>query len=237
MIDSVELRLQDAFGDVQMPVPADEIIRRGRQIRRRRRGLAYGAAVTGAAAAAVVGLAIVPSSQSSAFASWTRHPSVLAGDEATTAISACEKQLDVAGLSPRLTEGRGKFAYVVFTGRSTAADCLLLDESGQFRQGGSSGPEAVTQQKSVLTGTRALAVETDGALTVERRNHAASVWGWAAPNVKSVRIYSSGGEIDATVSDGLFGAWWPTSTDRTPTMHIVAYDSAGHSVGTADVAG
>ena len=237
MTEHLQTRIRQTYDHIHLSTHTEDVVRRGTTLRRRRQMATYLAAVGVTAGAVTLAATVLPGGQPSAFASWQAHPTAVPAAQSAAAVAACRDQLSTAASLPaKVVEGRGTFTFTVLTDGTRAADCLLLDENGRWRQGGGSGPSQVTRRSAVNTGEKPLAVESAGSLTIEGDNHAADVWGWVGRQVTAVRIASGGGEIDATVSDGVFAAWWPTAADGVPSMTIVGYDRRGHKVGSAAVA-
>lgn len=212
-----------AYADVHLPDPLDTVLRRGRRLRRARRApLLVG--VTAVAASVVLLGGLPGSSTPSAFAAWTATPRLLTPADTAAITASCQ---DGNGPLPAtaISDARGDFAFTLFTDGVRAVSCQRYDRDGLWRQGGSSSVE-VTQRQQVLDNTVAVSLEAASDLTIQN-DHAASVWGWAAPRAARIVVVADGLITEATVDKGVFAAWWPHSGPTSTGGRLTAYDSAG----------
>lgn len=213
--------------------------------RRRRAGRWARAIIPAAAAAAVVGLLVLPGSPGapSAYASWTPEPRPVVGDALTRSSTACRAAMtDMAGrdgdVPPELrpdvraatartvvAEQRGNFLFVAMaTDTGATAQCFLrADDPGRVYGTTGSAPTASTPPPAVLAADQ---IESDGAgLTSGPEGSYAFAQGRVGKDVRAVTLRVGDVTLDATVSDGWFAAWWPTaaSSGISPSP-IIAYD-------------
>lgn len=215
-------QLHAAYADVHLDDPLEDVLRRGRRLRRARRAPLL-AGVTAVAAGAVV-LGVPGAATPSAFAAWTATPRVLSPGDTAAITASCQD-----GNEPlparALSDARGDFAFTLFTDGTRAVSCERYHHNGYWREGGFSSLE-VTQRRQVVDGAVAVSLEEAGDLTVHSE-HAASVWGWAGPRAARVVVTADGRTTQATVHAGVFAAWWPHSGPTSTGGQLTAYDSAG----------
>ncbi len=216
-------QLHAAYADVHLPDPLDTVLRRGRRLRRARRApLLVG--VTAVAASVVLLGGLPGSSTPSAFAAWTATPRLLTPADTAAITASCQ---DGNGPLPAtaISDARGDFAFTLFTDGIRAVSCERYHRGGFWREGGSSSL-AVTQREQVLNNTVAISLEQASDLT-NHNDHAASVWGWAAPRAARIVVTADGHTTQATVHDGVFAAWWPHNGRNSTGGRLTAYDSGG----------
>ena len=214
--------LHRAYAHVHLDDPVEDVLRRGRRLRRARQAPLLGAVTALVAAALVLGLP--GAAPTSAFAAWTPVARVLTPGDTRAIATSCQ---DHTGPLPPavLTDARGDFAYTVFTDGTRAVSCGRYSRGGLWREGGS-GSFQVTQRRPVLSGATPVGLEAAEDLTV-RDDHAASVWGWASAPVTRVLVTADGRTTEATVDGGVFAAWWPHPGPFSTGGELTAYDSAG----------
>ncbi len=220
-------QLHAAYADMQLNDPLEDVLRRGRRLRRARRAPLLAGVMAIAAGAVVIGLP--GTATPSAFAAWTATPRVLSPGD-TAAITASCQDGDQPLPARALSDARGDFAFLLFTDGTRAVSCERYHHNGYWREGGSSSLE-VTQRRQVLDGAVAMSLEEAGDLTVHSE-HAASVWGWTGPRATRVVVTADGRTTQATVHEGVFAAWWPHSGPTSTGGQITAYDSAGRPLRT-----
>ena len=202
--------------------------------RRRRRLLLVAGGVVAAATAAVV---VVPSitGDTAAFGSWSPVPVALVGAERAAAVEACvvlqSGEGDSLALDPDsgasnatalVAEARGGWSYVLFTatgpsGRALQGSCLMPDDlvadprpdvggyfgglGGEDDVGGPApGPAAIREDASGIG-----SVDDEGFVYAEGRAGAA---------VAAIEVTTpSGVKVHASLQDGHWAVWWPTSDD------------------------
>ncbi len=198
---------------------------------RRPRYLVLAAGVVAAVTAAVV-LGPSVTRDTEAFASWSATPVELAGAERTAALEAClsllgdnggELALDPgADSSVLVAEARGGWSYVLFTtpsvsGRTLQGSCLMPEELVAEPRPGEGG----------FFGSLGGAEETAGpspAATVARQDSSGAgsiegelfvyAEGRAGVDVVAIEVTTPGGlQVDASVENGRWAAWWPAGDD------------------------
>lgn len=83
-----------------------------------------------------------------------------------------------------------------------------------------------------------ISIEGNSGVYSAALGRAVAAHGWIAPGVAKVLVRSPGYEMTATVSEGLWAAWWPGETKEPTAGDIItatAYNSSGQQVGTASV--
>lgn len=177
---------------------------------RRRRAL-VGVAATGALAI-VAGLTLPGIGSDEAYASWTPAPSALTGTDLLRAETACGNSSTRA--TTVLAERRGVFAFTLRTDRDQVTDCLVTLNG----TGGGSARDLETLRDPADGQALVAAFFTtwnpdDG--------HASAVYGRVGDAVEAVTITrSTGYEVQATVADGWWAAWWPGDTDPDATLTV-----------------
>ena len=231
-MDDVQLhtRIAEDFADLTLEQPLTKILSRGRRLRQRRQRLPLLGVLTLGAVAALI---TVQSSahQGQAFAAWTSHAQPTDSRTATAIDRSCRGS--VGALPLLVLDRRGDFALSVYTDGQTIAVCDRFRGSQQqfFTQGSISGPEAVTQAKAV-TPNHPVAFEGSGASFQVHEGSASYAYGWIGSAVAKVVIDSGGYRTTATLTDGLFSAWWPGNANGTvSTVTCTAYDNAGQVLG------
>ena len=214
--------LLHAYADVYVHAPLQDVLRRGRRLRRARRAPLLGGVTAIAAVALVLGLP--GASTPSAFAAWTPTPRVLTPSDTSAIAASCQD--GIGPLPPAvISDARGDFAFTLFTDGTRAVSCGRYHHGGFWREGGSSSGE-ITQRRQVLTGAAPVSLEGAGDLTVGD-DHAASVWGWTSTRATRIVVTADGHTTQATVHSGVFAAWWPHDGRISTGGHLTAYDNAG----------
>lgn len=146
-----------------------------------------------------------------AFASWVAEPEPLTAGDAAAQKAACITTLGSPSILTQhadeftavIAERRGDYTYTLLvadrpgTNQDAVFDCLLGDD-GEGSIGGAVGTDAVTSDGRA---------RWTGASGGEEWR---SAWGLVGPNVTAVTITRADGvEVEATVSNGYFAAWWP----------------------------
>lgn len=195
---------------------------------RPRRAL-VGAAAAGALAV-TVGLALPWIGHDDAYASWTPAPSVLTGPALSSAETACGGAPTLA--TTVLAEQRGVFAFVLRTDSEQVMDCLVDDDG----TGGGSTRDLATLRAP--SDQQAL-VATYFTTWNPENGHATAIYGRAGDAVADVTITRSNGyEIQATVANGWWSAWWPGQIDADATLTIQHIDGTAtqpHSIDDPEV--
>lgn len=228
--------LADAYGDVRLMDPVDDIIRRGKAIRRTRRApvLALVIAFSAGALAVASPLGDPPS----AFATWSESPTPISSSDAATVASRCAKTVpDMPPLT--LVDARGDVAFSLFVGNDQVGTCTVIKHDGSWAQGTvGSGVDPVNGRQKVLKGALALQLVASSDLSnAQDHAQAASAWGWVSPAVASVVVRADGHTVQATVRDGAFAAWWPHGPGASRGGALTAFDSAGRQLAQVTIAG
>lgn len=202
--------------------------RRGRRAR-----LLAGAGVAGAVVATLPALLL---GGGDAFGSWTPTPEPLSASAASAAEARCLASLDVPDRGQRvaLAERRGEWTYVLLAGPGGETTCLM-SEDGETAFGGSTSepPPTPALAPDGLDETSSMTNVTDeGEFTYTE--------GFVGRDVARVVVHvSSGLDIQASLANGRFAAWWPSvpQSSRHPegeswsfTVHLAdgsTRDSAG----------
>jgi hypothetical protein len=172
-----------------------------------------------AAGGVALGIALSTSESPGAFAAWTATTSVPPAAQLAAASSGCQSSYHQAtvllpnatsGISAtltaplRLTDSRGPFELLVYAGPSGGAVCLW-DGSVLGVSGGGSLLPATTDHS---IGVPTVGFERD------RQTPLTYAYGPAGPRVTGVTLeLTNGARVEATVRNGLYGAWWPSQTD------------------------
>lgn len=180
-------------------------------------------------AAAAAALAVFsPSlySDDSAFASWTAQPAAPAVDDVEEAGRVCADLWTDAGTDPlpnlrvALAEQRGDWTYTVMTtSDGQYVDCTMqLDRGvlgnlfGNYRGGGGSLAPLPAEPPAA---DRIEAMSYSGTGGGDSDVAALAVSGRVGADVTGVVAHTpDAGDVQATVQDGYWAAWWPTQFDR-----------------------
>jgi hypothetical protein len=202
-------------------------------------GASAALAVTAGAVVALVGLG---AGASPAFAGWTATPTAPASGETAGALAQCTAQL--AGLgAPQssipsggwqavLTDTRGPFTAMILSTGSASATCFSgpsfttvaanAEGSGGSQHALSVGSASGTGQSSMSR--LGLAAASSGPISQASQAHLTTaggelytfVQGQVDDGVSAVTlVLADGSDVQATVADGSFVAWWPGATDTT----------------------
>ncbi len=232
MIDDLEHELRAALRSQAGEVPASAVARvRRRDYRPRTRTLrppvAAGALVTAVAAAAIVAVVTLGTGTQQAFAGWSATPTPAATGQVTGAEAACQAKLasapdrrvgvgnpapvDVAALSPVLTDTRGPFTFVIFAGQSgdttDSASCITGPSFTALATSSQSGAAPVAADRVTLTASH-LRLRSG-----QEYSYAVGHTGSAVTGV--TLVLADGTEVTASTANGWFVAWWPSSEDAT----------------------
>lgn len=195
-----------------------------RPLRRRPWALASGAAAIAIGVAASTSLG----SGDAAFASWTPAATTVAPAEAALAQADClaigpDPQGEVVAA---LTERRGDFTFTLVATDDASGQCLLIDEDlveslGQEEQGFASWGQASDLPIPPADGTNVLW----GASSSSAAGDFTSALGRVGSDVVAVQIDTAGApNIQASVGDGYFTAWWPGHPERRLTVTTTLTD-------------
>ncbi|MET3962136.1 hypothetical protein ABIE44_002070 [Marmoricola sp. OAE513] len=179
--------------------------------RRRRAHLLVAGALAGAAGIA----APVLLSGGTAYGSWTKTPTTLDASEAAEAAATCRSVQDLPNRGERVAvaERRGGWTYVVLNGATTETVCLMpqdligkdpADRSQFFGSHDTDRPAPPSVEADGIEETGSIQGSTDEGWFV-------SVEGYVGADVTGVTVHTSSGlEIEASVTDGRYAAWWPS---------------------------
>lgn len=198
--------------------------------RRRRRVLAALALV---GAAVVAGPSLVPSGRGSAFASWTPLPGPLVGAEAVEAATTCRAVLDVPDQDEQVVIGerRGGWTYVLLSGPRSEAACLMPDDLiGRPEARGDLGFFA-SYSRDPVASPAPPAARIDVTSAADGSVPGPGGWPWSSNDswfnwvqgfvgdeVATVTVHPPGlPDVEATVSNGRFAAWWPSDVPSSET--------------------
>lgn len=199
----------------------------------RRRRAARWAVLATATAALAAGLVVTPDllSGDAAYATWTARPHALPPGEAAEAGAACREQMsdgpsggpgiptrqDVLASRAILAEQRGAWTLVLLSGKDGLQAMCVTDSSKPFFSSmfGSMG----RMDKDLTPGPRDVAVTDIGSGSADA-GWLSLVSGWAGDDVTGITLHSRlKGDVQATVTEGRFAAWWPGrewGDDETP---------------------
>jgi hypothetical protein len=192
-----------------------------------------------AAAVGVVstGALLWPGPDGSAFASWTPTPAAATTAQVNAAQVQCDAVLanatpwaaadeekfgvhlpnvptsaaQLAGRAERLAEQRGDFTFVLSTNGTWAVGCLAAPGVSQVLT--EAGTVDLTLRAATLAadGVDTLGFEGEGTFD---GSSAALAYGRVGERVTAVDVTTVDGRIvHATVADGYWSAWWPTTGD------------------------
>ena len=171
--------------------------------RRRVRALA-GAGVAGATLACLPALLL---GSGDAFGSWTPTPEPLSASAASAAEARCRASIGVPDQGARvaLAERRGEWTYVLLAGPGGETSCLMPDD----------GEDAFGSSTADPPPPPALAPggldETSSMTNVTDEGSYSYTEGYVGRDVTGVTVHvSTGLDIQASVADGRFAAWWPS---------------------------
>lgn len=181
----------------------------------------------GLAAAAAVAVPVFSTGNGSAFASWTPTPEAIVGADATEAAAACRSVMGMpdAGQDVVLAERRGGWTYVLLTGSGAEGACVMDDrlvgednppgpgKVGYMGHFSSDAPQAPTVGASDIDWTGgAGAMPVDGPWPF-KKDESWLTWveGYVGNDVTGVVVHTPiGTDVQASVADGRFAAWWPS---------------------------
>jgi hypothetical protein len=221
MNNQLESDLREALRARAAEVPAAAAVRLtrldyGPRTRRVRPPVAIGAVASAAAAAGTLAAIIsLGAGTSSAFAGWTAKPTKAAPGQLAAASAACQhSQSAVAGLPLALADTRGPFTFAVYANSESTAACI-------------EGPSFVSLSESQAS--RAVSVPAGGVVlsSVHRSERGGHAFGFAygrtGTGVKAVTlILDDGTKVQATVDNGWFVAWWPSTAQLKATQLTTA---------------
>jgi hypothetical protein len=163
--------------------------------------LTGGTALAGATGAAIALLG----SASPAFAGWSPTPTAPAPGELQQAMANCQSQLPFKDLPLQLSDTRGPFTFAIYANAQTSNICITGPSFTSVSGVTASAPVAVPADQLELTTDHATA----------RGGSAFSFSdGRAGKNVTGATLtLDDGTQVQATVQNGWFVAWWPGSSE------------------------
>jgi hypothetical protein len=232
-------RAHDVSADVEGRLRAIDYRPRSRALDPRL-ALATGAglAATGGAVVAIVGLG---AGTSPAFAGWTATPTRPGAEQTASARERCTSQLagtggapsgiPSSGWQPVLTDTRGPFTAMILRSSGASATCFngpsfTTISANNTQSGGAvsssrASGEGYSQSSTSVIGPGGKGIGPIGPVTQEHLvtrggqpfTFVQGQVGSGATNVTLVR--SDGSNVQTTVADGSFVAWWPGSASAT----------------------
>lgn len=186
------------------------------------------------AVAFTFGLTPGGSHPASVWAAWQPTPSKPDEEMQADAPMACAAsdylKTNMAGFKVLIQDRRGPVAFFILGAEGKGmADCLMwLGPSGPQALGVTLGPWPETQGDTLENiGYGTFSAQVDGVQTPIR-----DVMGMTTQS-SVVVTRADGLRVQATVTNGIFAAWWPG--DAEPTT-VVAYDGAGNEIASQAVA-
>lgn len=157
----------------------------------------------------------------SALASWTPTPEPLSPAETSAAASTCRGDFGIpaSGEATLLAERRGKWTYVLISGPKGEGACLMRndvvghdpsghDVLGNFEYDTNLDAPTVVRDRMIEMGSTATSID-EGWL----RDDSWLTWtsGYVGSDVTGVTVHTpSGFDVEASVDNGRFAAWWPS---------------------------
>ena len=211
MNEQLEAAVRAAVRERAAGVPASTIARLTRldyhpRTRRLRPPLAIGAVASAAGAAGAVAVVIsLTAGASSAFAGWTPTPTTPTPGQLAAAGADCQTQSPIAGLPLKLTDTRGPFTFSIYANSQSSASCIKGPSFTAVSGSTSSAPVSVPAGQILLSSAHM--TDRGGAAYSFADGH-------AGDGVSAVTlILDDGTNVQATVANGWFVAWWPSAHD------------------------
>ena len=204
-------------------------------------------AAVGAATVAVL-VAFAGAGASNAFAGWTATPTTPASGQTTSALVQCTSRLassgggqsgvPAGGWQPVLTDTRGPFTAMILQSAGATATCLTgpsftTTEANAAQDGASQhvlsngsaragAPPAVSIMGLGGSSSGPIDQASQSQLTTSGGQPYTFVQGQVGVDVTGVTLsLSDGSNVQATVADGSFVAWWPGRADTT-SAHVTS---------------
>jgi hypothetical protein len=208
-------RADKAFARIVATQEEDRsLVARGPARRRRSRVLMPAGllAAAGSAAAALV------FGGSSALASWTPTPETLTSTETSAAADTCRADLGVPlSEAASVAERRGDWTYVLVSGASGEGTCLMRNSvAGQDPTGHEvfgdfdTDPRTPTSvaRDGILEAGSSVASVDDGLF---HEDWLTWTYGYVGADVTGITVHTPQGvDVEASVENGRFAAWWPS---------------------------
>lgn len=209
MTDQLESDLRAALRERASRVPATSIARlTSAEYHPRTRGLrpplAIGALGGAAGAAGAVALVVsLGAGASNAFAGWTPAPTPPSPAQLAAAKVDCKARSPIAGLSLKLTDARGPFTFSIYADRDSSATCISGPSFTAVSDSMSSAPANVPAGRVLLSASH---------LTNRDGQAYSFADGHTGAGVSGVTlILDDRTNVQATVANGWFVAWWPSA--------------------------
>ena len=188
------------------------------------------------AAAATLAAVLAGSGSPSAFAAWTATTTTPPASQLAASASSCQHQYGLtlgllghpaaatlpSSLPPLvLTDSRGPFEMLVFSGRTGDGVCLW-DSSKVLALSGSNG-ETLPAASDDAIGVPGVGFNRVGGSSVLTYAD-----GHAGAHVTGVTLdLANGVRVEATVQNGFYAAWWPSQSEVTA-AEVTSSDGPGH---------
>jgi hypothetical protein len=169
--------------------------------RRLRPPVAIGGGLAGAAGTAAVVLSLT-SGATEAFAGWSQTPTTPSPAQLAMANVDCRSQSPIAGLPLKLTDTRGPFTFEVYANDQSSAICTT-GPSFQSASGMMAGGPVTVPADQLQLSTSHLTNRDGQAYSFADGRAGADVTG-------ATLVLDDGTQVQATVQNGWFVAWWPT---------------------------
>ena len=210
MTDQLETELRAALRERAAQIPTASIARLTHldyhpRTRRLRPPVAIGALATAAGTAGAVAVVIsLSAGASNAFAGWTPTPTRPAPDQLAAASADCQTQSPVAGLPLKLADTRGPFTFAVYADANSSATCIKGPSFTSVSSNTTSAPIDVPAGHIFLSSSHA--TNSGGAYSFADGRSGAGV------NAVTL-VLDDGTNVQATVANGWFVAWWPGASN------------------------
>jgi hypothetical protein len=164
-------------------------------------GALAGATATAGTLAVVISLG---AGASNAFAGWSPKPTKPAPGQLAAASAACQhSQSSVGGLPLAVADARGPFTFSVYANSESTISCIQGPSFVALSQSQSSNPVNVPADQVQLA-------------SAHRSDRGGKAFGFAygrtGSGVSAVTlVLDDGTDVQATVANGWFIAWWPSS--------------------------
>ncbi|MBO0729864.1 MAG: hypothetical protein J2P57_11435 [Acidimicrobiaceae bacterium] len=234
------------------PAAAERIAKRAADARPRshRRLALASSAASAAGIGGIVAAAVTLSGSTPAFASWTANPTKATAADATSATTACAKQLASmpggsgrATWTPTATDVRGQYVLEELASGSLSATCLtgpnltsvsLGSGGGSLSSTGTpSGDPGGTSATTNYASGDAITDLTLSSLNTHNGAPFAILEGTVTPGVTDVSLtLSDGQKVQATLKGGLLLAWWPNGSKPVTAAVTNASGTTTQSLGT-----
>jgi hypothetical protein len=210
MTDQLETELRAALRERAAQIPTASIARLTHldyhpRTRRLRPPVAIGALATAAGTAGAVAVVIsLSAGASNAFAGWTPTPTRPAPDQLAAASADCQTQSPVAGLPLKLADTRGPFTFAVYADANSSATCIKGPSFTSVSSNTTSAPIDVPAGHIFLSSSHA--TNSGGAYSFADGRSGAGV-------IAVTLVLDDGTNVQATVANGWFVAWWPGASN------------------------